>query len=111
LRSAINAAVRANLAIYSVDTRGLQASRRWAMRRRQPARHRRLQRRRAAQQHERQLRLAGSDGHAEHDTGGKAFFDSNDFAPAFAQGAARHIGLLRNRISARIRRATASIAS
>ena len=34
LRAAINAAVRANLSIYSVDTRGLQAIGRWAMRRR-----------------------------------------------------------------------------
>ena len=56
LRAAINAAVRANLAIYSVDTRGLQAS--VAAGRRldgQPARDGRLQRRRAREQHELEL--------------------------------------------------------
>ena len=56
LRAAINAAVRANLAIYSVDTRGLQAVGAAGRRiDRQPARQRRLQRRRADEQHERQL--------------------------------------------------------
>ena len=67
LRSAINAAVRADLAIYSVDTRGLQAIGAAGRRlHRQPARAGRLQRRRAHEQHERELRHAGSDGHALH---------------------------------------------
>ena len=65
LRAAINSAVRANLAIYSVDTRGLQAiSPLGRCVDGQPARERRLQRRRADEQHERELRLAGSDGDA-----------------------------------------------
>ena len=54
LRSAINAAVRADLAIYSVDTRGLQAVGAAGRRLyRQPARAGRIQRRRAHEQHER----------------------------------------------------------
>ncbi len=86
LRSAINAAVRANLAIYSVDTRGLQAI--------SPL----------GDASTGSLRGSGGfNGGAllnnmtsnfasqevmatlSSDTGGKAFFDSNDFAPAFAQ--------------------------
>jgi VWFA-related protein len=86
LRSAINAAVRADLAIYSVDTRGLQAV--------TP-----LGDASTGSLHGQ----AGFNGSAlttnmnanfdtqevmgtlSSDTGGKAFFDSNDFAPAFAQ--------------------------
>ena len=86
LRAAINAAVRANLAIYSVDTRGLQAI--WPL----------------GDASTGSLRGTGAyNGGAltnnmnanfatqevmatlSTDTGGKAFFDSNDFAPAFAQ--------------------------
>ena len=86
LRSAINAAVRADLAIYSVDTRGLQAI--------TPL----------GDASTGSLRgQAGFNGGAltdnmnqnfatqevmatlSSDTGGKAFFDSNDFAPAFVQ--------------------------
>lgn len=86
LRAAINAAVRANLAVYSVDTRGLQAI--------SPL----------GDATTGNLRGTGSfNGGAltnnmnanfatqevmatlSSDTGGKAFFDSNDFAPAFAQ--------------------------
>ena len=86
LRAAINAAVRANLAIYSVDTRGLQAV--------SPL----------GDASTGSLRGTGAyNGGAllnnmnqnfatpevmatlSSDTGGKAFFDSNDFAPAFAQ--------------------------
>jgi VWFA-related protein len=86
LRAAVNAAVRANLAIYSVDTRGLQAV--------TPM----------GDASTGSLRGTGSfNGGAlannmnsnfatqevmatlSSDTGGKAFFDSNDFAPAFAQ--------------------------
>jgi VWFA-related protein len=86
LRAAINSAVRANLAIYSVDTRGLQAI--------GPLGDAAV------------ASLGGSGGFnggalgnnmssnfasqevmstLSTDTGGKAFFDSNDFAPAFAQ--------------------------
>ncbi|HVC46758.1 MAG TPA: VWA domain-containing protein [Terracidiphilus sp.] len=86
LRAAVNAAVRANLAIYSVDTRGLQAV--MAL----------------GDASTGSLRGTGAyNGGAlgnnmngnfdtqevmatlSSDTGGKAFFDSNDFAPAFAQ--------------------------
>jgi len=86
LRSAINAAVRANLAIYSVDVRGLQAI--------SPL----------GDASTGSLRGTGAYGGGallnnmnanfdsqevmstlSTDTGGKAFFDSNDFAPAFAQ--------------------------
>ena len=65
LRSAINAAVRADLAIYSVDTRGLQADHAAGRRfHRQSARPKRIQRWRAHDQHERELRQPGSDGDA-----------------------------------------------
>ena len=86
LRAAINAAVRANLAIYSLDTRGLQAI--------SPL----------GDASTASLRgTGGFNGGAVQnnfnanfdsqetlttlsaDTGGKAFLDSNDFAPAFAQ--------------------------
>lgn len=86
LRAATNAAVRANLAIYSVDTRGLQAISA------------------AGDASTGSLRGAGAyNGGAllnnmnenfatqevmqtlSSDTGGKAFLDTNDFAPAFAQ--------------------------
>src|SRR5579871_6521561 len=86
LRAAINSAVRANLSIYSVDTRGLQAV--------------------GPLGDASTASLRGSGGYnggallnnmnanfatqevmgtLSSDTGGKAFFDSNDFAPAFAQ--------------------------
>jgi VWFA-related protein len=86
LRAAINAAVRANLAIYSLDTRGLQAI--------SPL----------GDASTGSLRGTGSyNGGAiqnnfnanfasqetlstlSADTGGKAFLDNNDFSPAFAQ--------------------------
>ena len=78
--------MRANLAIYSVDTRGLQAisplgdASTGSLRGTGAFNGGALD-----EQHERQFRYAGSDGDAVTDTGGKAFFDSNDFAPAFAQ--------------------------
>ncbi|MGB8259495.1 MAG: VWA domain-containing protein [Terracidiphilus sp.] len=86
LRAATNAAVRANLAIYSVDTRGLQAV--------GPL----------GDASTGSLRGTGAFGGGaltnnmnanfasqevmatlSTETGGKAFLDSNDFAPAFAQ--------------------------
>jgi VWFA-related protein len=86
LRAAINAAVRANLAIYSVDTRGLQAvlplgdastgSLRGSGAYNGAALTNNMQANFASQEVMDTL---------SHDTGGTAFFDSNDFAPAFAQ--------------------------
>jgi VWFA-related protein len=86
LRSAINAAVRANLAIYSVDTRGLQAisplgdastgSLRGTGAFNGGALLNNMNSNLATQELMTTLSV---------DTGGKAFLDSNDFAPAFAQ--------------------------
>jgi len=86
LRAAINAAVRANLAIYSVDTRGLQAisplgdastgSLRGSGAYSGGALANNMNANFATQEVMATLST---------DTGGKAFFDSNDFAPAFAQ--------------------------
>ena len=86
LRAAINAAVRANLAIYSVDTRGLQAvsplgdastgSLRGTGAYNGGALLNNMNQNFATQEVMATLST---------DTGGKAFFDSNDFAPAFAQ--------------------------
>jgi VWFA-related protein len=86
LRAAINAAVRADLAIYSVDTRGLQAvgplgdastgSLRGSAGFNGAALTNSMNQNFATQEVMSTLST---------DTGGKAFFDSNDFAPAFAQ--------------------------
>jgi VWFA-related protein len=86
LRAAINAAVRADLAIYSVDTRGLQAvtplgdastgSLRGQSGFNGGALLNNMNQNFATQEVMATL---------SSDTGGKAFFDSNDFAPAFAQ--------------------------
>jgi VWFA-related protein len=86
LRSAVNAAVRANLAIYSVDTRGLQAI--------SPLGDASTGSLRgtggfngAAIQNNFNANFASQETLTtlSADTGGKAFLDSNDFAPAFAQ--------------------------
>ena len=86
LRAAINAAVRANLAIYSVDTRGLQAvspvgDASTGSLRGQGAYNG------GALLNSMNSNFASQEVMAtlSSDTGGKAFFDSNDFAPAFAQ--------------------------
>ena len=86
LRATINSAVRANLAIYSVDTRGLQAvtalgdastgSLRGTGAYSGGALLNNMNNNFATQE------VMGT---LSSDTGGKAFFDSNDFAPAFAQ--------------------------
>jgi VWFA-related protein len=86
LRAAINAAVRSNLTIYSVDTRGLQAitplgdastgSLRGTGAFNGGALTSNMNANFATQE------VMGT---LSSDTGGKAFFDSNDFAPAFAQ--------------------------
>jgi VWFA-related protein len=86
LRAAVNSAVRANLSIYSVDTRGLQAisplgdastgSTRGSGAFNGGALTNNMNANFASQEVMATL---------SSDTGGKAFFDSNDFAPAFAQ--------------------------
>jgi len=86
LRSAVNAAVRSDLAIYSVDVRGLQAigplgdastgSLRGSSGYNGGALMNNMQSNFNSQE------VMGT---LSSDTGGKAFFDSNDFAPAFAQ--------------------------
>jgi len=86
LRAAVNAAVRANLSIYSLDTRGLQAisplgdastaSLRGTGGFNGGAIQNNLNANFASQE---TLTTLSAD------TGGKAFLDSNDFAPAFAQ--------------------------
>jgi VWFA-related protein len=86
MRATINAAVRANMAIYSVDTRGLQAvgplgdastgSLRGNAGYNGGAVNNNMNANFATQEVMASLST---------DTGGKAFFDSNDFAPAFAQ--------------------------
>jgi len=86
LRSAINSAVRANLAIYSVDTRGLQAI--------SPLGDASTGSLRGSGAYNGGALLNNMNANfasqevmatLSSDTGGKAFFDSNDFAPAFAQ--------------------------
>src|SRR5580700_9581256 len=86
IRSAVNSAVRANLAIYSVDTRGLQAI--------SPLGDASTGSLRgsagfngASLATNMNANFASQEvmGTLSSDTGGKAFFDSNDFAPAFAQ--------------------------
>jgi VWFA-related protein len=86
LRSAINAAVRANVAIYPIDTRGLQAIVPGGDARQASGRGTAMFSGRGVQQQFAQLAssqdtltsLAG-------DTGGRAFTDSNDFGEAFAR--------------------------
>ena len=86
MRAATNAAVRSNMAIYSVDSRGLQAL--------PPvgdASTGSLRGNAAYSGAAMQSQLNSNFGSQEtlatlsSDTGGKAFFDSNDFAPAFQQ--------------------------
>ncbi len=86
LRAAINAAVRANLAIYSVDTRGLQAI--------SPLGDASTGSLRGSGAYNGGALLNNMNANfasqevmatLSTDTGGKAFFDSNDFGPAFAQ--------------------------
>jgi VWFA-related protein len=86
MRAATNAAVRANMAIYSVDSRGLQAL--------PPvgdASRGSLRGTSAYSGGAMQSQLDANFGSQEvlatlsKDTGGKAFFDSNDFGPVFQQ--------------------------
>ena len=84
LRAAVNAAVRANLAIYSVDTRGLQAisplgdASTGSLRGNGAMNGGALMNNMNANFASQEVMATLST-----DTGGKAFFDSNDFAPAF----------------------------
>jgi VWFA-related protein len=86
LRAAVNAAVRANLAIYSVDTRGLEAisplgdASKGSLRGTGAYNGGALANNMNANFASQEVMATLSS-----DTGGKAFFDSNDFAPAFAQ--------------------------
>ena len=86
MRAATNEAVKANMAIYSVDTRGLEAI--------PPVGNASTGSLRgtaaysgAAMQSNLTANFASQEtlGTLSSDTGGKAFFDSNDFAPAFQQ--------------------------
>jgi VWFA-related protein len=86
LRAATNAAVRANMSIYSVDTRGLQAI--------LPVGDAATGSLRGNAAYNGGALMNNMNSNAatqevmdtlSRDTGGKAFFDSNDFAPAFAQ--------------------------
>jgi VWFA-related protein len=86
MRAATNAAVKANMAIYSVDTRGLEAL--------PPVGNASTGSLRGTSAYNggaMQANLDANFGSQEvlatlsSDTGGKAFFDSNDFAPAFQQ--------------------------
>jgi VWFA-related protein len=86
LRSAINAAVRAHVAIYPVDTRGLQAVVPGGDARQASGRGTALFSGRGVSQQF--SRLAASQDtltSLASDTGGKAFMDSNDFGDAFAR--------------------------
>jgi len=86
MRAATNAAVRANMAIYSVDSRGLQALPALG-----DASKGSLRGTSAYSGGAMQSQLDANFGSQEvlgtlsKDTGGKAFFDSNDFGPAFQQ--------------------------
>ncbi len=86
MRAATNAAVKANMAIYSVDSRGLQAL--------PPVGNASTGSLRGTASYSggaMQSQLDANFGSQEtlatlsSDTGGKAFLDSNDFAPAFQQ--------------------------
>jgi VWFA-related protein len=86
LRAATNEAAKANLAIYSVDSRGLQAlppvgdASQGSLRGNSAYSG-------AAATTQLSTNFASQEtlGTLSSDTGGKAFFDSNDFAPAFQQ--------------------------
>jgi len=86
LRSAINAAVRANVSIYAVDTRGLQAVVPGGDARQASGRGQALFSGRGVQQQYSQLASSQDTlTSLAADTGGRAFTDSNDFGEAFAR--------------------------
>src|SRR3954451_9429176 len=84
LRSAINAAVRAHVAIYAVDTRGLQAVVPGGDATRASGRGSALFSGANVRGQFSQMQASQDTlGSLASDTGGRAFLDSNDFAPAF----------------------------
>jgi VWFA-related protein len=84
LRSAINAAVRAHVSIYPVDTRGLQAVVPGGDASRGSGRGTQLFSGANVRSQFSQLSASQDTlGSLASDTGGRAFLDSNDFAPAF----------------------------
>jgi VWFA-related protein len=86
LRSASNAAVRANVAIYPIDTRGLQAVVPGGDARQASGRGQALFSGRGVQQQFAQLASSQDTlTSLAADTGGRAFTDSNDFGEAFAR--------------------------
>jgi VWFA-related protein len=86
LRSAINAAVRANVSIYAVDTRGLQAVVPGGDARQASGRGQSLFNGRGVQQQFDQLASSQDTlTSLAADTGGRAFTDSNDFGEAFSR--------------------------
>jgi VWFA-related protein len=86
LRAATNEAAKANMAIYSVDTRGLQAlppvgdASKGSIRGTSGYSGKAV-----TAQFSANFASQETLGTLSMDTGGKAFFDSNDFAPAFMQ--------------------------
>ena len=86
LRAATNEAAKANLAIYSVDSRGLQAmppggdASKGSLRGSTPYSGAAI-----TAQYNANFSSQETLATLSSDTGGKAFFDSNDFAPAFQQ--------------------------
>jgi VWFA-related protein len=86
LRAATNEAAKANLAIYSVDSRGLQAmppggdASKGSLRGNSAYSGAAI-----TAQYSANFSSQETLGTLSSDTGGKAFFDSNDFAPAFQQ--------------------------
>jgi VWFA-related protein len=86
LRAAVNAAVRANLAFYPVDVRGLQAIVPGGEARSASARGTAAYSGQAmARQYDSNFASQETLVTLAADTGGKAFLDSNDFQPAFTQ--------------------------
>ncbi len=86
LRSAINAAVRSNVAIYAVDTRGLQAVVPGGDARQASGRGSALFSGRGVQQQFDQLASSQDTlTSLSAETGGRSFTDSNDFGEAFAR--------------------------
>ena len=86
LRAATNEAAKANMAIYSVDTRGLQALPPVGDASKGSLRGTSAYSGKATQaQFNSNFASQETLGTLSADTGGKAFFDSNDFGPAFQQ--------------------------